>query len=102
MVAAAWPLVNMRSPRASHECLVTSDEECRGLWDALSARVVANFIRGELNDHGDLQRAARAVTEEALRRGSVDNVSVILVALNHGDGDDDRPGSAAGAAEEVD
>ena len=51
------------------------------------------------------QRAARAVTEEALRRGSVDNVSVILVALNHGDGDDvdddDRPGSA-GAAEEVD
>ena len=75
---------------------------CDGLWDALSARVVANFIRGELNDHGDLQRAARAVTEEALRRGSVDNVSVILVALNHGDGDDDRPGSAAGAAEEVD
>ena len=50
-------------------------------------------------------RPARAVPEEALRPGSVDNVSVILVAHNDDDGDDvdddDRPGSA-GAAEEVD
>ena len=67
---------------------------------ALSARVVANFIRGELNDHGDLQKAARAVTEEALRRGSVDNVSVILVALNQGDNDDEDPDNDA--AQEVD
>ena len=59
--------------------------------------------RSRLDDSG--QKDEDAVTEEALRRGSVDNVSVILVALNHGDGDDvdddDRPGSA-GAAEEVD
>ena len=98
-VLTATPEVRIQNVTEEDEFVVLG---CDGLWDALSARVVANFIRGELNDHGDLQRAARAVTEEALRRGSVDNVSVILVALNHGDGDDDRPGSAAGAAEEVD
>jgi serine/threonine protein phosphatase PrpC len=101
-VLTATPEVRIQNVTEEDEFVVLG---CDGLWDALSARVVANFIRGELNDHGDLQRAARAVTEEALRRGSVDNVSVILVALNHGDGDDvdddDRPGSA-GAAEEVD
>jgi serine/threonine protein phosphatase PrpC/tRNA A-37 threonylcarbamoyl transferase component Bud32 len=86
-------------------CAVSGEDEfvvlgCDGLWDALSGRVVANFIRGELNDHGDLQKAARAVTEEALRRGSVDNVSVILVALNQGDNDDEDPDNDA--AQEVD
>ena len=50
-----------------------------GLWDAMSMQSVVNFIRKQLDKHHDLQKAASAITTEALRRGSVDNVSCILV-----------------------
>ena len=78
----ATPEVAIRALDREDEFVVLG---CDGLWDALSAQTVTNFVRGELNAHRDLQRAAKAVTEEAIRRGSVDNVSVIVVALNQGD-----------------
>ena len=81
----ATPEVTIRSLDREDEFVVLG---CDGLWDALSMQTVTNFVRGELNAHRDLQRAAKAVTEEALRRGSVDNVSVIIVALNQGADDD--------------
>ena len=82
----ATPEVTIRALDAEDEFVVLG---CDGLWDALSMQTVTNFVRGELNAHRDLQRAAKAVTEEALRRGSVDNVSVIIVALNQGADDDE-------------
>jgi len=78
----ATPEVAIRTLDAEDEFVVVG---CDGLWDTLSMQTVTNFIRAQLNDHNDIQRAAKNITEEAIKRGSVDNVSVIIVALHQTD-----------------
>ena len=79
----AAPEVAIRALDDEDEFVVVG---CDGLWDTLSMQTVTNFVRAELQRHRDLQRAAKALTEEAIARGSVDNVSVIIVALHQGPG----------------
>ncbi|KAH8052540.1 protein serine/threonine phosphatase [Aureococcus anophagefferens] len=55
---------------------------CDGLFDVFSDAEAVAFVRGELADHGDPQRAAERVTNAAIvDRGTRDNVSVIVVKL---------------------
>jgi protein phosphatase 2C family protein 2/3 len=53
-----------------------------GLWDVFDAQSVINFIRKRLNKKIDLQQVSQEVVEEALRRGSVDNITVALMVFN--------------------
>lgn len=75
----ATPEVAIRALDDEDEFVVVG---CDGLWDTLSMQTVTNYIRAQLNDHNDMQRAAKAITEEAIKRGSVDNVSVIIIGLH--------------------
>ena len=50
---------------------------CDGVWDVMSDKVAA----GILNRSRDPADAARAIKEEALKRGSTDNISVMIVDL---------------------
>ncbi|MDR3467843.1 MAG: protein kinase [Xanthobacteraceae bacterium] len=51
--------------------------------DGVAEHVGAKFIVGAIRDHAaDLDRAARAITEEALRRGSPDNLTVQIVRID--------------------
>jgi len=68
--------VTIRAIAADDEFVVLGSD---GLWDALSNQSVVNFVRTELGAHHDLHKAAVSTTAEALRRGSVDNVSCIIV-----------------------
>ena len=43
---------------------------------------VVNLIRTKLHEHRSLETAARDVTFEAVAGGSVDNVSVLILAFN--------------------
>lgn len=52
-----------------------------GLWDALSMQAAVNFIRNQINDHQNLQTAVKALTNEALNKGAIDNVTVVVVLL---------------------
>ncbi|KAJ1457578.1 phosphatase 2C-like domain-containing protein [Pelagophyceae sp. CCMP2097] len=72
----ATPEVTIRAIAADDEFVVLGSD---GLWDALSNQSVVNFVRTELGAHHDLHKAAVSTTAEALRRGSVDNVSCIIV-----------------------
>jgi len=73
-------------PEIRVESLIEIDEffvlATDGLWDVMQSQQVVNFIRLSLNEHRDIERAAREIAEEALTQGSVDNVSVVLVAFH--------------------
>ena len=53
-----------------------------GLWDVLEAQAVVNFIRKRLNKKVDLQQVCHEVVDEALRRGSVDNITCAIMIFH--------------------
>lgn len=71
-----------------------------GLWDVLSPQAAVSFVRGQLARHADLQRAAREMALEALQRGSIDNVTVVLLAF-HTTGTTSASASSASTAPAV-
>ena len=58
---------------------------CDGLWDVLAPSDVGATLRsnGHLDESRpmELQGAARCLADEAMARGSDDNVSVVVVAI---------------------
>lgn len=53
-----------------------------GLWDTMTPQLAVSFVRERLARDHDLQHAAQAVVQEALRRGSIDNVTVLILSFN--------------------
>lgn len=55
-----------------------------GLWDVMNPQLAVTFVRGKLLLHRDLQRATKELVKEAINRGSIDNVTAIVVTFNIG------------------
>jgi serine/threonine protein phosphatase PrpC len=53
-----------------------------GLWDVINPQKAVQFVRMKLSKQRDLQNAAKELTLEALKRGSIDNVTVLLIAFH--------------------
>lgn len=53
-----------------------------GLWDVMAQQVVISYIRNKLITCKDLQKVAKDLTLEAIARGSVDNVSAVILTFN--------------------
>lgn len=51
-----------------------------GIWDVMTPQLAVNFVRKMLSKNSDIQAAARELTHEALARGSVDNVTIIIIS----------------------
>lgn len=54
---------------------------CDGLWDVMQNKQAIDFCRKSLQRHGDPRRASRELSAQALRQGSTDNVSVVVVSF---------------------
>lgn len=54
---------------------------CDGLWDVLGLQAVVNFVRISLERHGDADRAAKEIVQQAMNRSSTDNITAIVVCL---------------------
>ncbi|MFN7137653.1 MAG: PP2C family serine/threonine-protein phosphatase, partial [Thermomonas sp.] len=61
------------------ECAILATD---GLLDVVEPQLAVTFVRAQLAAHGNVQQAARALVDEALRRNSADNVSVVLVCFH--------------------
>ena len=59
-------------------CILASD----GLWDMMSPQVAVSFVVYKLQKNGDLQKAAKELCLEAIKRGSIDNVTVLILAFH--------------------
>jgi len=57
-----------------------------GLWDIMLPQQVVNFVRKSLSvkkQHNNIDLITKNVVNEALRLGSVDNVSVVIIIFNN-------------------
>lgn len=54
-----------------------------GLWDVMSPQMAVTSVRQKLHKHRDLEQAARELSAEALARGSVDNVTVVVMSFHY-------------------
>lgn len=53
-----------------------------GLWDVMEPQLSVNFVRKLLNKKNDLQEAAAELAREALARGSLDNVTILILSFH--------------------
>lgn len=67
--------LNLQVPSNSSTFLIIA---CDGLWDVMTDQEAANLLQ---NFAGDSQEAAGYLVEEAIRRGTTDNVTVIIAWL---------------------
>jgi serine/threonine protein phosphatase PrpC len=73
-VVSAEPEIRHRTLTEGDDYLVLASD---GIWDVLSNQIVAEIVARA----GGCRAAATAVTEEALRRGSMDNVTAVVISL---------------------
>jgi protein phosphatase 2C family protein 2/3 len=68
------------------ETLADDDEfvllACDGVWDVFESQQAVAYVRGSLKRHSDVDRACRELANEALRKHSSDNVTVLIVSFH--------------------
>lgn len=62
-----------------HEFIILA---CDGLWDVFTNQEAVNFVRKMLFEEGNIALVAQELIAKALDRGSVDNISAVIVCLN--------------------
>lgn len=55
---------------------------CDGLWDVMTSQCAVSMVRKELMEHNDPERCSRELVQEALRRDSCDNLTVVVVCFS--------------------
>jgi serine/threonine protein kinase/serine/threonine protein phosphatase PrpC len=53
-----------------------------GLWDVYAPQAAINYVRKQLSKRYDLQAVTKGLVDEALARGSVDNVTVLIMSFH--------------------
>jgi serine/threonine protein phosphatase PrpC len=53
-----------------------------GLFDVIKSQNAVNFVRKRIAKKVDLSHIARELTEEAIREGSVDNITVLIIIFH--------------------
>ncbi len=62
----------------NHFLIMASD----GLWDAMTSQEAIDFVKEKLKKSSDLNNIALALQNEAIRKGSQDNITVCIIAFN--------------------
>lgn len=64
---------------------------CDGLWDVMDHQQAVDFVREALKQDDDPQVASKALGEEAYKKGSQDNITVVVCTLKEdlGEGSDE-------------
>lgn len=66
-----------------------------GLWDVMDSQNAINMVRKSLNKHHKVKDAVKELVKEAIKLGSVDNVSAVVVVFNQSK--EGEAGAGAGA-----
>ena len=62
-----------------HEFVVLASD---GLWDVFPPQECVNFVRKQLFKTKNIDRTASELIQKAMKRGSQDNVSVVIIAFH--------------------
>lgn len=77
--------VLISEPEVRETALTEEDEflliACDGLWDVFSSQEAIEYARKELRMHNDPQKCSERLINEALKRQSTDNLTVVTVCF---------------------
>ena len=86
----AVPEIRVESVMERDEFVILATD---GLWDVMGSQQVVNFVRLGLAKHRKVKSIRKELVREALKVGSIDNVSCVVVMLNQ---DEKKEEAAAG------
>ncbi|XP_062209741.1 probable protein phosphatase 2C 27 [Phragmites australis] len=96
-VARALGDWHMKGPKGSisplsaepelQEIILTEEDEfliigCDGLWDVMTSQCAVTIVRKELMLHNDPERCSSELVQEALKRDSCDNLTVVVICFS--------------------
>ncbi|XP_048326867.2 protein phosphatase 2C 57 isoform X2 [Ziziphus jujuba] len=77
LVTASPDIFQVALEKDAEFVLLASD----GLWDYINSSEAVDFVRAQLQQHGDVQLACEALAQAALDRYSQDNISIVIADL---------------------
>lgn len=96
-VARALGDWHMKGPKGSisplsaepelQEIVLSEEDEflimgCDGLWDVMSSQCAVTIVRKELMQHNNPERCSNELVQEALKRDSRDNLTVVVICFS--------------------
>ncbi|XP_047338452.1 probable protein phosphatase 2C 27 [Impatiens glandulifera] len=53
-----------------------------GIWDVFRSQNAVDFARRRLQEHNDVKLCCKEIVEEAIKRGAIDNLTVVMVCFH--------------------
>ncbi|XVE98461.1 hypothetical protein REPUB_Repub03eG0108700 [Reevesia pubescens] len=76
---SAEPELKMITLSKEDEFLIIGSD---GIWDVFTSQNAIDFARRRLQEHNDVKLCCKEIVEEAIKRGSTDNLTVVLVSFH--------------------
>ncbi|KAJ1440089.1 hypothetical protein SESBI_02326 [Sesbania bispinosa] len=76
---SAEPELKLMTLTKEDEFLIIASD---GIWDVFSSQNAVDFARRRLQEHNDEQLCCKEIVQEAIKRGSTDNLTVVMVCFN--------------------
>ncbi|KAJ1436978.1 hypothetical protein SESBI_03813 [Sesbania bispinosa] len=76
---SAEPELKLMTLTKEDEFLIIASD---GIWDVFSSQNAVDFARRRLQEHNDEQLCCKEMVQEAIKRGSTDNLTVVMVCFN--------------------
>ncbi|XP_054807792.1 probable protein phosphatase 2C 27 [Prosopis cineraria] len=75
----AEPELKLMTLNKEDEFLILGSD---GIWDAFTSQNAVDFARRRLQKHNDVKICCQEMVEEAVKRGSIDNLTVVMVCFH--------------------
>ncbi|RZB65437.1 probable protein phosphatase 2C 27 isoform X2 [Glycine soja] len=76
---SAEPELKLMTLTKEDEFLIIASD---GIWDVFSSQNAVDFARRRLQEHNDEKQCCKEIVQEASKRGSTDNLTVVMVCFN--------------------
>ncbi|CAL5339498.1 unnamed protein product [Camellia sinensis] len=75
----AEPEVKLVTLSKEDEFLIIGSD---GVWDVFRSQNAVDFARRKLQEHNDVKLCCKQIVEEAIKRGAIDNLTVVMVCFH--------------------
>lgn len=76
---SAEPELKLMTLTKEDEFLIIGSD---GIWDVFTSQNAVDFARRRLQEHNDVKRCCKEIVEEAIKRESTDNLTVVMVCFH--------------------
>lgn len=76
---SAEPELKLISLTNEDEFLIIGSD---GIWDVFTSQNAVDFARRRLQEHNDVKLCCKQIVDEAIKRGAMDNLTVVMVSFH--------------------